>query len=227
MERLRSLLPFAGLRRRGATVGALATLGLPAAAQPRQWRFDFEDTAPSAQPAGFTFGLTGEGRPVDWRVLDDPDAPAGPRVLSERSADRTDNRFPLAIVEGIEVADLKMEVDFRAAAGAVDQAAGLAWRLRDPLNYYVARANALENNVRLYRVVRGRRIQFAGADIIVPRNRWQRLGVEMRGTEIAVSLNGAVLFRATDRSFAAPGRVALWTKADSITHFDRLVVASA
>lgn len=100
--------------------------------------------------------------------------------------------------------------------------ARLVVRFRDARNYDVARANALEDNVRLYRVVDGRRIQFAGVDARVPRDRWQRLGLSVGADLLEVSLDGRLLFGATDRSFTEAGGVGLWTKADSLTHFDAL-----
>ncbi|MFC7477917.1 hypothetical protein ACFQS7_26460 [Dankookia sp. GCM10030260] len=97
--------------------------------------------------------------------------------------------------------------------------ARLVVRFRDARNYYVARTNALEDNVRPYRVVDGRRIQFAGVDARVPRDRWQRLGLSVRGDRLEV---GRVLFGATNCSLAEAGGVGLWTKANSLTHFDTL-----
>lgn len=207
----------------------LAGVGLtlavrPAAAESKPQRFDFEDAAAGTAPRGFSFALTGGGAPVRWTVLEDPSSPAGPKVLAETSRDRTDNRFPLAILEGVTAHDVAVSVRFRPVSGAVDQAAGLVVRLRDARNYYIARANALENNVRLYCVVDGRRIQFAGVETQVPRDRWQALGLRVEGDRLAVSLDGRELFIVTDRTFAEAGRVGLWTKADSVTHFDALEV---
>jgi hypothetical protein len=145
-------------------------------------------------------------------------------VLAETSKDRTNDRFPLAILEGVEARDVALSVRFRPVSGGIDQAAGLVARLRDPRNYYIARANALEDNVRLYRVVDGRRIQFAGADVRVPRDRWQTMSLRVEGDRFAVALDGRVLFTAADRAFADAGRVGLWTKADSLTHFDAFEV---
>ena len=143
-------------------------------------------------------------------------------MLAETSKDRTSDRFPLAILEGVEARDVAVSVRFKPVSGTVDQAAGLAVRLRDPRNYYIARANALEDNVRLYRVVDGRRTQFAGADVRVPRDRWQTLRLRVEGDRFAVALDGRELFGATDRTFTEAGRVGLWTKADSLTHFAEL-----
>ena len=198
--------------------------GRHAAAQARARRFDFEDAAAGAPPRGFASALTGGGAPVRWVVLEDPSSPAGPKVLAETSKDRTSDRFPLAILDGFEGRDVAVSVRFRPVSGTVDQAAGLVVRLRDPRNYYIARANALEDNVRLYRVVDGRRTQFAGVDVRVPRDRWQTLGLRVEGARFEVSLDGRTLFSATDRTFAEAGRVGLWTKADSVTHFDALGV---
>ena len=86
------------------------------------------------------------------------------------------------------------------------------------------RANAAEDNVRLYKVVKGQRMQFAGANTKVASGTWHQLGLEVRGNRLEVFFNGKSLFSASDGSFTAPGRVALWTKADSITHFDDLTI---
>jgi hypothetical protein len=184
----------------------------------------FEDAPTGEPPPGFSFALTGRGGPVRWVVLEDLSAPAGAKVLAETSGDRTSDRFPLAILEGFEARDVAVSVRFKPVSGTVDQAAGLVVRLRDPRNYYIARANALENNVRLYRVVDGRRTQFAGVDVPVPRDRWQSLGLRVQGDRLSVSLEGRELFAATDRTFRDAGWVGLWTKADSLTHFDNLEI---
>jgi hypothetical protein len=201
---------------------ALGARDVAAAGPP--WRLDFEDSTVGEQPPGFSFALTSGGGPVRWVVLEDPSSPAGPKVLVETSGDRTNNRFPLAILDGVEARDVAVSVRFRPVSGSVDQAAGLVVRLRDARHYYIARANALEDNVRLYRVVDGRRIQFAGVDIRVPRDHWQVLGLRAEGERLTVSLDGRELFTAMDRTFRDPGRVGLWTKADSVTHFDDLEV---
>lgn len=189
-------------------------------------RIDFESTAIGQLPAGFTTGLTGGGGPVDWRVLGDPTAPAGSKVLAQTSVDSTDERFPLAILDQPRLADLDVAVKFKPVGGKVDRAAGLAVRLADAGNYYVVRANALEDNVRLYRVVRSRRIQFAGVDARVPSDKWQELRLRARDSHFEVLLDGKSLFSATDTTFTAAGRVALWTKADSVTSFDDLAIQS-
>jgi hypothetical protein len=209
-------------RRRLVLAAGTLALARPAGAQPRRIAEDFEDAPVGAPPPGFAFALTGGGPPPRWVVLEDASSPAGPRVLAETSRDRTGNRFPMAVVEGFAARDVAVSVRFRPLDGRVDQAAGLVLRYRDARNYYIARANALEDNVRLYRVVDGRRTQFAGVDMRVPRDRWQSLGLRAEGDRLEVSLDGRALFAATDRTFGGAGRVGLWTKADSLTHFDAL-----
>ena len=219
---------MAGLagRRRLLALGSALTVSstLRAEGGGAMTRIDFETTPVGALPTGFTTGLTGGGGPVDWRVLDDPTAPAGSKVLAQTSADGTDERFPLAILDQPRLANLDVAVKFKPVGGKVDRAAGLAVRLADAGNYYVVRANALEDNVRLYRVVRGRRIQFAGADAKIPSGKWQELRLRARDSRFEVLLDGRSLFGATDTTFAAAGRVALWTKADSVTSFDDLSI---
>ena len=159
-------------------------------------------------------------------MIDDPSAPAGPKVLAQTSKDKTDNRFPLAVFDQPALQDLDVAVRFKPVSGEVDRAAGIAVRLADRDNYYVVRANALEDNVRLYRVVKGDRHQFAGANVKVPSGVWQELRLVVRGTRFEVFFEGRSLYVATDAVFATAGRVALWTKADSVTSFDDLRIAA-
>jgi hypothetical protein len=185
----------------------------------RMTRIDFES------PVAFQPMLTGKGGPVAWSVIDDPTAPAGPKVLAQTSKDKSDFRFPLAVFDQPVVQDVDVAVRFKPVSGEVDRAAGLAVRLVDRDNYYVVRANALEDNVRLYKVVKGNRLQFAGANIKVPSGIWQDLRLVVRGNRFEVFFEGKSLYSATDTTFSGAGRVALWTKADSVTWFDDLRIA--
>jgi len=108
---------------------------------------------PGSPPAGFSFARTGRGRESEWIVTADRTA-AGGQAIEQTSTDRTDYRFPLAIHESLSAANVDVEIRFKAVAGKTDQAAGIAVRLADADNYYVARANALEDNVRFYRVIK-------------------------------------------------------------------------
>lgn len=210
-----------GLLALGSALTASSTLRAEGGAMSR---IDFEGTAVGQLPVGITTALTGAGGPVKWAVVDDPTAPAGPKVLAQTSADRTDHRFPLAIFGTPVAADVDVAVRFKPVGGEVDRAAGIAVRLTDRNNYYVVRANALEDNVRLYRMVGGQRVQFAGANTKVPSDKWQELRLTARGNRFEVFLDGKSLYSATDTTFAAAGRVALWTKADSVTYFDDLTI---
>ncbi|MBI3406028.1 MAG: hypothetical protein HY046_11285 [Acidobacteria bacterium] len=185
---------------------------------------DFESDAPGKTPAGFSTALTGGGGPVRWEIKEDPTAPEGKKVLAQTSADSTDYRFPLCIYDGLQFKDGSVNVHFKAVSGKVDQAAGIVIRYIDKDNYYIVRANALENNVRLYRVVKGERIQFAGARHTVATGQWHRLALGVRGSHFNVYYDGAILFDADDKMFSEAGKVGLWTKADSVTYFDNFVI---
>jgi hypothetical protein len=209
--------------RRSLLAGALTVLAaspLQAQGTDRMTRIDFE------VPAGFQPMLTGRGGPVAWSVIDDATAPAGLKVLTQTSRDKTDYRFPLAVFDQPVLQDLDVAVRFKPVSGEVDRAAGIALRLVDRDNYYVVRANALEDNVRLYRVVKGDRQQFAGANVKVPSGVWQELRLVVRGNRFEVFFEGKSLYSATDAAFAGTGRVALWTKADSVTSFDDLRIVA-
>ena len=172
-------------------------------------------------PAGFEFARTGQGGPSKWIVVSDPGASGG-RAIEQSSTDRTDYRFPLATYTPVSTKNGEVTLRFKAVAGKVDQAAGIAMRVIDPDNYYVVRANALEDNVRFYRMVKGRREQLEGANVKVSGNEWHTLGLKAEGDHFTVTYDGKQLFTATDLTFAQVGKIALWTKADSITRFDRI-----
>jgi hypothetical protein len=174
-----------------------------------------------AAPAGCETALTGAGAPVKWVAVADKDAPRG-LALAETSADTTNNRFPLCILPTVNARNVDVTVRFRPVAGRVDQAGGIAVRLADASTYYVVRANALEDNVRLYHVTGGVRRQFAGHDIKVASGVWHTLRLRLVDDRFEVWFNDKALFTATDRRITGAGRVALWTKADSLTHFAEL-----
>ena len=149
-------------------------------------------------------------------------------MLAQLSDDRTSGRFPLAIYDGAEMTDGAIAVRFKPVSGRVDQAAGLVWRYGDANNYYIVRANALEDNVVLYKVENGRRSPLGpigrsddyGVKHTVPAEQWSTLAVAFQGTRFTVSFDGEKLFEVDDSTFSGPGRVGLWTKADSVTYFD-------
>jgi hypothetical protein len=128
--------------------------------------------------------------------------------------------FPWCVKTGTSLADGSVEVKFKPLSGREDQAGGLVWRWKDGNTYYVARANALENNVSLYYTERGRRITIKYVDAPVAGSAWHALRVEFRGTHIRVLLDGKAYIELDDSHVAGPGAVGVWTKADSVTAFD-------
>jgi hypothetical protein len=174
-------------------------------------------------PAGFKFARTGQGGLGQWTVVADESSIEG-RVIEQSNTDRTDYRFPLAIFESVVGKNIEISVRFKPVAGRVDQAGGIAVRVADADNYYVVRANALEDNVRFYRVIQGRREQIGGVDAKVASNQWHSLGLKAQGDQFAIEFDGKTLFTASDKTFAGAGRVALWTKSDSVTRFDQIAI---
>jgi hypothetical protein len=201
----------------------LVGLGV-AAAQESSKTWDFQGDKVDEAPAGFSFGKTGQGRPGKWVVRTDPSAPAGDHVLAQIDTDDTDYRFPVAVADAPVLKDLRLDVRCKQVSGKTDQACGLVFRYQDEDNYYVTRANALEDNVRLYHVVKGRRRQFAGWDGKVARQTWHALAVEARGDRFQVFFDGKPVIDAKDDTFKDAGKVGVWTKADSVTYFDALSV---
>jgi len=203
-------------------IAALLSRASVHAEQARSWRFD-EDRV-GQPPRGFTFGRTGGGRAGRWVVRAEKDAPSGGNVLVQEDDDRTDYRFPLAVASEPSLRDLRLSVRCKPVSGRVDQACGLVFRYRDEDNYYLARANAAEGNVRLYFVKDGRRRQLASWSGPVTAGVWHELRAEARGDQLEVDWDGRKVIDARDQTFPAAGRVGLWTKADSITHFDDLTL---
>lgn len=203
-------------------IAALGMAGIGAIVGAQAETVTFEGPIGQA-PSGFRVARTGQGGAAAWQMVEDRDADKG-RALEQSSRDRTDYRFPLAIYDTASSANVDVQVRFKPISGTVDRAGGLAVRLTSPDDYYVVRANALEDNVRFYRVVRGHREQIGGADVTVAPNQWHTLGLKAEGNRFTISFDGRALYAVNDETFAGPGKVALWTKADSVTRFDRLVI---
>ena len=188
--------------------------------------YNFDSDKAGEIPSGFHGERTGQGAEGQWAVTADSTAPSKPNVVAQTSRDRTDYRFPLLLAEQGTFKDLEISVKFKAVEGDVDRAGGLVFRLKDVNNYYLVRANALEDNYRLYRVVDGKRRQFAGANFKVTSGEWHELRVECVGKKIICYYDGMKKIEATDDTFKDAGKIGLWTKADSVTYFDDLKVAA-
>jgi hypothetical protein len=184
--------------------------------------FNFDQDAAGAAPAGWQCGVTGRGAPR-WSVEPDATAPSKPHVLKQSGS----GTFPWCVRTGVALSDGHVEVRFKPIAGREDQAGGLVWRFKDGGNYYVARANALENNVSLYYTQDSSRRTLKYVDAPVPRNVWHTLRVEFSGKRIRVSLNGKPYIDLEDSHITGAGAVGVWTKADSVTLFDDFTFASA
>src|SRR5450759_3612291 len=169
----------------------------------KQFVFNFDSDTPGQLPAKFHSAKTGGGTQEKWIVTVDPTAPSKPNVVAQTSTDQTDYRFPLLISDEGSFQDLDLTVKFKAVSGGIDRAAGLVFRLKDSNNYYIVRANALENNYRLYHVVKGRRSQFAGANFKVTSGEWHELRVEVVGNKITCYYDGNKKIEATDDTFKA------------------------
>ncbi len=151
-------------------------------------------------PELLTNWRTGKGAPGQWQIVADPTASQG-KEIAQLSADPTDYRFPLAAYEPLPAQDVEASIRFKAISGRGDRAGGLAVRLRDADNYYLVRANALEDNVRLYRVVKGDRQQLASASAKVASGVWHALSLRAQGDRLSAAFNGKPLLRVLDRTF--------------------------
>jgi hypothetical protein len=198
---------------------AFLSILLLAAAAVETINFDKADAG--KPPAGWTATQTGSGQ-AKWAIVQDETAPSKPNVLKQ-SGQAT---FPVCLKDDTSVTDGFLEVKFKAISGREDQAAGLVWRARDANNYYVARANALENNVTIYHTINGRRTEKKRANMKVPANQWQTLRVDVQGNHFTVSLNGQKALDWDDDTFKDAGKVGVWTKADSVTLFDDFAYGS-
>jgi hypothetical protein len=196
----------------------LAAMGPPAADVQPIALANF-GTAPGSAPDGCRPALTGAGGTPNWQVQS---VPRG--SISEVSREAVEDRYPLCVLLNVRTRDFEMSVEFTPLGGRVDQGAGLIARVQSAKDYYVLRANALEDNVRLYRVTGGVRRQFAGVDIPVQSGRTQRLGLRVQGDLFTAFLDDRALFEARDATLGDAGSVGLWTKADSLISFSNLAI---
>lgn len=209
---------------------ALATLTFALPAWSAEQVVTFEDGTVNAAPDGMVCKRAGRGKSGKWRIVNDK----GNKTLAQLGKDRTNSRFPVCVVKGVSAKDVTLSVRFKPISGGVDQAAGLVWRYQGKNDFYVVRANALEDNVVLYKMYRGRRSDLPlvgkgrtyGAGAEVPRGKWSELTVDVQGDVFTVFLNGKELYKVQDKTFTKAGGVGVWTKADSVTYFDDLKIVT-
>jgi hypothetical protein len=181
------------------------------AGQVTEWTFDSDPTGvppPGAEPFG-----------GNWLVRPEPDAPSPPNVLCQKAT----APFPSLCLSDSIYTDVEVTMQFKPLSGQDDQAAGIIFRVQDSNNYYIFRANALENNVMFFLYASGQRSILKRSSVNVPSGKWQELKVEVVGNDFCGFLDGRLVAEVTDGSYKA-GKVGLWTKADSVTCFDNVRV---
>lgn len=181
---------------------------------------DFETSATGQTPEGFMVSFTGREQTRDWKVVDD----SGNKVVAQLAKNKG-NCFNMLVLDNSQYKDLTLSVKIKAVSGSEDQGGGLVWRYVDNNNYYIARHNPLENNLRFYRVVEGSRKQLKSVDSDIPAGVWFTISIEMKGSKISCTLNGQNLIEVTDDTFTLPGKVGLWTKADAVSYFDEMRIS--
>jgi hypothetical protein len=197
------------------------------------WLFTFSLLAPSGKvvnfdtfkigqaPPGWTVGSAGKSGAPGWEIRKDQTAPTQPYVLAEVSADPTETRSPLAILNDPSTRDADVSVRIKPISGQDGLAGGVVWRYRDENNYYLARADADQNTVSVFKVQNGRKIAIlAGVKHPIPANAWSILKVSVRGARFQVFVDHRRVLDGQDKTFSAAGRVGLWTLADSVIYFD-------
>ena len=191
------------------------TLGVALVAVVLAEAVNFDALTVGAAPPGWTATKTGTGQ-AKWTVERDETAPSKPNVLKQ-SGQAT---YPVCIKDDTNIKDGFVEVKFKPVSGREDQAGGVLWRAKDANNYYVARANALEDNVTIYHTIDGRRTEKKRAGVQVAPKQWHTLRVEFDARHFVVRLDGKEALAWDDDTFKDAGKVGLWTKADSLTLFD-------
>ena len=183
----------------------------------------FDNVKPGTFPPHWTGTLTGTGAAL-WSVAPDDSAQSKPNVLKQSGV----GTYPICIKEDTRLTNGFVEVKFKPLAGKEDQSGGVIWRVKDKDNYYVCRANALEDNVVLYKTVAGKRSVLEiigrkggyGVKSKVAPAHWHTLRVEFQGNRFKVIFDSQHLFDVEDSTFTEAGNVGVWTKADSVTIFD-------
>ena len=200
------------------TLSWLLAFGLTAAAG-RVITFDNEQLGQT--PSQWTVAMTNHGRPPRWEIVKDLTAATQPYVFAQVAADPVSDRFPLAVFNDVTFRDGEVSVRIKPVSGRWAQAGGLVWRYRDQNNYYLARANAIQKNVQVFKVENGRRVPLMDAvRHEIPTNAWSILKVAARGNRFQVYMDHRRILQGWDNTFLTSGKVGLWTVADSVTYFD-------
>jgi len=176
---------------------------------------NFDNLKTGGPPAGRTATQTGKGE-AKWEIVADDSAPSKPNVLKQSGQ----ASYPVCIKDSTSIKDGFVEVKFKPVSGKEDQAGGVIWRCRDSDNYYIARANALEDNVAIYHTINGKRTEKKRMEVKVSSNAWHTLRVDFQGGSFKVTFDGKTALEWNDDTFKDAGKIGVWTKADSVTLFD-------
>lgn len=188
--------------------------------QPQLWTFDTD--VPGTLPGEFTVGTLFDGRPAgEWKVVQTDHALSPPHVLGQLMGKGAEHAYKVVLIKGSTSSNLDLEVSLLPVDGKADMGGGLIWHAADDRNYYMTRANPLEQNIRIYRVVKGVRQILQNFDQIIDVRSWHTLRVIMRGCRVQVSFDKKQVFELCDKTFKE-GLVGLWTKSDAVTYFDNL-----
>ncbi len=182
--------------------------------------FDFDHYPTGPVPEGFLPILSGFGESVQWQIRAEPSARSGQKVLAQTSSDEVNFRFPLLLYTNLLVKNVEVGVSFKSLSGKIDQGAGLIVRYQDQDHFYVVRANALEGEVRLYKVIEGVRYAITGANAQVTTDEWHWMKLVAKDAHFQLFFEDALLFEADDTTYSQAGQVGLSTKSDGVTLFD-------
>ena len=207
----------------------LASLVLAGTGEPAVRGFTFAKKEIGKTPAGWTTARTNVGKGSVWKVVEDKTAPSKAGCALAQVAEGHKSVFNLCIADGPRFTNGELSVYVKSVKGMIDQGGGIVWRYQNADNYYIARMNPLEKNLRFYAVLGGKRIQLATTenDIVVLPGTWRKLTVRHVGDHVQVFLDDQKLIDVKDTTFTKAGAVGLWTKADAETRFDQFVIRAA
>jgi hypothetical protein len=181
---------------------------------------NFENETIGISPTGFSKSATGVSKEMKWTVVNETQN----NVVSQQAINEG-SCYNILVLDNAMYVDFIASVRIKAVSGNEDQGGGLVWRYIDNNNYYIARYNPLENNLRFYRVVNGSRKQLLSVDSNIKQGEWFTMSIEMNGNKITCALNGVKLIETTDDTFKSAGQIGFWTKADAVTYFDDLKIS--
>jgi hypothetical protein len=199
--------------------------GLPAGARAQEAvaRIEIGQGEIGAAPAAFAFSPRQDSQHGSWTVVRDPTAGTG--VAIEQAGLAADAEpSALAVYKPVSVKNAEISLRVNAAGGISDQGGGVAVRLSDPRNYYLVQLDALRDRVLLTCVRDGASEEIAAVDADIASHTWHTLTVRAKDDEFFVSLDGTWVFTGFDKTLSQPGRIALWTKGDSLTRFDSVAI---